>query len=81
MSKVYLVEEELLIELEDALDMFDIGEVSEPILKKLRAILEKGPSEPVAWIEHHKAGDNLNWERIDRCRIKDTPLYRKDSHD
>jgi len=32
-------------------------------------------SEPVAWIEHHKGGDNLNWERVDHPYAKATPLY------
>lgn len=31
--------------------------------------------EPVAWIEHHKGGDNLNWERVDHPYAKATPLY------
>jgi hypothetical protein len=30
----------------------------------------------VAWIEHHKAGDNLNWDRVDHPYAKATPLYR-----
>lgn len=30
--------------------------------------------EPLAWIEHHKAGDNLNWERVDHPYAKATPL-------
>lgn len=34
------------------------------------------PDEPVAWIEHHKAGDNLNWDRVDHPYAKATPLYR-----
>ena len=33
-------------------------------------------SEPVAWIEHHKGGDNLRWEPIDHPYAKATPLYR-----
>jgi len=31
-------------------------------------------AEPVAWIEHHKGGDNLNWERVDHEYAKATPL-------
>ena len=31
------------------------------------------PQEPVAWIEHHKGGDNLNWQQ---CEASDTPLFR-----
>lgn len=30
--------------------------------------------EPVAWIEHHKAGDNLNWEEVNHLYAKATPL-------
>lgn len=29
-------------------------------------------AKPMAWIEHHKGGDNLNWEQ---SRPDDTPLY------
>ena len=31
---------------------------------------------PAAWIEHHKGGDNLNWESVDHPYAKATPLYR-----
>ena len=31
--------------------------------------------EPVAWIEHHKAGDNLGWEPVNHPYAKATPLY------
>lgn len=31
--------------------------------------------EPVAWIEHHKGGDNLNWGPIDWPGHPATPLY------
>jgi hypothetical protein len=31
--------------------------------------------EPVAWIEHHKGGDNLNWEEVNHPYAKATPLY------
>jgi hypothetical protein len=34
--------------------------------------LKRWLGEPVAWIDHHKAGDNLNWEQGD---LRDTPLY------
>lgn len=33
-------------------------------------------AEPAAWIEHHKGGDNLTWDRIDHPNAKATPLYR-----
>lgn len=32
-------------------------------------------AQPVAWIEHHKGGDNLNWERVDHPYATATPLY------
>ena len=31
--------------------------------------------EPVAWVEHHKGGDNLNWEPVNHAYAKATPLY------
>jgi hypothetical protein len=31
--------------------------------------------EPVAYIEHHKGGDNLNCDRVDHEYAKATPLY------
>ena len=31
--------------------------------------------EPVAWIEHHKAGDNLNWDEVNHPYAKASPLY------
>jgi hypothetical protein len=30
---------------------------------------------PIAWIEHHKGGDNLNWEEVNHPYSKATPLY------
>ena len=30
---------------------------------------------PIAWIEHHKGGDNLNWEEVNHPYAKATPLY------
>lgn len=33
------------------------------------------PQEPVAWIEHHKGGDNLSWEQVNHPYAKATPLY------
>lgn len=35
----------------------------------------KAEQEPVAWIEHHKGGDNLNWEEVNHPYAKATPLY------
>jgi hypothetical protein len=34
-----------------------------------------GMPQPVAWIEHHKGGDNLSWETVDHPYAKATPLY------
>ena len=31
--------------------------------------------EPMAWIEYHKGGDNLNWEEVNHPYAKATPLY------
>jgi hypothetical protein len=36
---------------------------------------------PVAWIEHHKAGDNVGWERVDHPYAKATPLYSGKDYD
>ena len=38
-------------------------------------IAESVKQEPVAYVEHHKGGDNLTWERIDLYYAKATPLY------
>ena len=40
-----------------------------------RAALAEPESQPVAWIEHHKGGDNLNWEPVNHPYAKATPLY------
>lgn len=46
------------------------------IIKDLQIDLAKYKNqEPVAWIEHHKAGDNLNWEEVSHSYAKATPLY------
>lgn len=36
------------------------------------------PSEPVAFIENHKAGQNLSWSQDDLPYAKATPLYALD---
>ena len=38
------------------------------------ALAQPATVEPLAWIEHHKAGDNLNWEPVDHPYAKATPL-------
>ena len=56
-----------------------------PQQKQLQAItaikeaLAQPEQEPVAWIEHHKGGDNLNWEEVNHPYAKATPLYTKDN--
>jgi hypothetical protein len=42
---------------------------------KRHAGIKKEQGEPVAWIEHHKGGDNLNWEEVNHLYAKATPLY------
>ena len=37
--------------------------------------LAQPEQEPLAWIEHHKGGDNLNWEEVNHSYAKATPLY------
>ena len=44
-------------------------ELDEPCVKP------QPEQEPVAWIEHHKGGDNLNWEEVNHPYAKATPLY------
>lgn len=43
--------------------------------------VEKVEPEILAWIEHHKGGDNLNWERVDHPYAQATPLIRKYDYD
>jgi oligoribonuclease NrnB/cAMP/cGMP phosphodiesterase (DHH superfamily) len=46
------------------------------IIEKLEeALAKQEQGEPVAWIEHHKGGDNLNWEEVNHPYAKATPLY------
>lgn len=47
----------------------------ETIKSTRQAIAELESQEPVAWIEHHKGGDNLNWEEVNHPYAKSTPLY------
>jgi hypothetical protein len=39
------------------------------------ALAKQEQGEPVAWVEHHKGGDNLNWEEVNHPYAKATPLY------
>ena len=45
----------------------------------IKEALAQPEQEPVAWIEHHKGGDNLNWEEVNHPYAKATPLYTKDN--
>jgi hypothetical protein len=51
-----------------SLDAYDVGRA---ITSLRQAIAEAEKQEPVAWIEHHKGGDNLVWDEPN----KGTPLY------
>ena len=42
---------------------------------ELKRIHEAKMPESVAWMENHKAGQNLNWERVDHPYAAATPLY------
>jgi hypothetical protein len=48
---------------------------NEAITSLRQAIEQADKQEPVAWIEHHKGGDNLNWEEVNHPYAKATPLY------
>jgi hypothetical protein len=48
---------------------------SEALRKAADLLEEQEQGEPVAWIEHHKGGDNLNWEQVNHPYSKATPLY------
>ena len=39
-----------------------------------QAMREVSEIEPVAWIEHHKSGDNLNWDEWNHLNAPATPL-------
>jgi hypothetical protein len=59
-------------------DMHDIVQYQFEIkaIKALEeALAKQEQGEPVAWIEHHKGGDNLNWEEVNHPYAKATPLY------
>ena len=42
---------------------------------KISEPIENPEQLAVAWIEHHKGGDNLNWEEVNHHYAKATPLY------
>jgi hypothetical protein len=65
----------------------NIGEVTfahqgwagvERLNKALAAARELRELKPVAWIENHKAGQNLSWSQDDLPYAKATPLYALD---
>jgi hypothetical protein len=48
----------------------------EAAMDTLRQAIEQAEKqEPVAYIEHHKGGDNLRWEEVNHEYAKATPLY------
>ena len=60
----------------DALEYMDGHYLSLPqqgmqALTAIKEALAQPAQEPVAWIEHHKAGDNLVWEKPN----KGTPIF------
>jgi hypothetical protein len=65
----------------------NIGEVTfahqgwagvERLNKALAAARELRELKPVAWIENHKAGQNISWSQDDLPYAKATPLYALD---
>ena len=52
-------------------------ESCEKALADAQSRLAEFEHEPSAWIEHHKAGDNVNWEQVDHPYAKATPLYAR----
>ena len=59
-----------------ALEIIDGQRIRIKELERQLAEAQAPTREPVAWIEHHKGGDNLNWERVDHAYAKATPLFR-----
>jgi hypothetical protein len=66
----------------------EIGDQLKPDMSYMRNLEERCDSlqkeldsakkqEPVAWIEHHKGGDNLSWDEIEHSYAKPSPLYTK----
>lgn len=47
------------------------GDLDTEAITAMKEALAQPEQEPVAWIEHHKAGDNLVWDEPS----KGTPLY------
>ncbi len=45
------------------------------IADALQLAIAAQPTGASAWIEHHKGGDNLNWDRVDHPYAKATPLF------
>lgn len=53
----------------------DIPRLCDMALRSLDAA-RSASAAPVAYIEHHKGGDNLTWEPVDHPYAKATPLYK-----
>jgi len=68
--KYALISEDQIKQIEDALKFSSHGAVK--ILESLK------PSEPAAFIENHKAGQNLSWSPDDLPYAKATKLYALD---
>ena len=87
MSKTYIVSEELLRQVLDALHQFQkresmddlesFGYAADACEESLRTLLAKEPSEPVAWCDAMVQGIPTISYRPNE--ITDTPLYRKDA--
>ena len=86
MNKTYLIDEEVLRQVLDALDIGfdnniygvkhnDVCDVS----NALRAILASPPAEPVAWIKKTDSSDI--WQQEPKHPESFIPLYRKDCDD
>jgi hypothetical protein len=79
--KYALISEEQIKQVQDALGPMAALEglvaPSDGIkFKQALAIVQSlKPSEPVAFIENHKAGQNLSWSQDDLPYAKATPLY------
>lgn len=57
----------------------ELGSLCDERFNEIAQLSRRQPSEEtgkaVAYIEHHKGGDNLQWDRIDHPYAKATPLY------
>ena len=61
--------------LENAVHNFAGDDTEEKCIAALAAARELRELKPVAYIENHKAGQNLSWSQDDLPYAKATPLY------